>query len=158
MTKRQISSRKRIATSFFVLTTILTATIAVTEVSQAKSHHNEQTAFQENEPLLSSCEFKDESNTCCLVVPAVEDVLEFGYPVNENGETYGPDVQDLDIKEPDLLLATGTAGEDGYIRMSEITPNYRTPEEALANNNRQYEVNLYLQDGKTIIGQFHIGG
>lgn len=90
------------------------------------------------------------------VVPSIEDVRENGYPVNGNGETYGPHVKDLNI-EPDLLFVEC---EDlrGYVRQSEMDDGVHTPEEAIERMKGGHirRVNVYLQDGLTCIGIFEL--
>ena len=87
-----------------------------------------------------------------LLVPQFEEVIENGYPVNERGETYGPNGPGMD--QPDLQLATGDEGETGYIRLAD-EPEPRTIEEALnMNEEAPFVFSLYLQDGTTVIGTF----
>lgn len=95
-----------------------------------------------------------------LLVPTIEYVLEYGYPVNENGETYGPNVYDSYELAPDLMLAHNSE-LPGYIKRSEADAgsDVQTPEEALAyNENRPQYLNMYMQDGETWVGKFKIGG
>ena len=55
-----------------------------------------------------------------LHIPTEEWILEHGYPTNDLGETYGPDVSD-DIPSPDLTLAYDwREGVRGYVRQSEL--------------------------------------
>ncbi len=106
---------------------------------------------------LVSCQMADEQE---LIIPSQDEILENGYPTNDRGETYGIQVKDL-LDEPDLQLAENADGILGYVRQSEINaPEPSTPEEAV-----QYTlarrgpivVNMYLQDGETVIGTFSIG-
>lgn len=80
------------------------------------------------------------------------------YPINEFGETYG---SALDAKgqekEPDLIKAIGVDGTIGYVRATDLigkAPN--SPEEALEQQAKATEtvINLYKNDGRTIIGKF----
>ena len=86
-----------------------------------------------------------------LHIPTAEEIRENGYPVNEFGQTYGPNFEGV---EPDLTLAIGKDGVLGYVRLSEIEDGCpQTPEEALKSMQRRKEtINLYLQDGVTVIG------
>ncbi|WIV11777.1 M56 family metallopeptidase [Proteiniborus sp. MB09-C3] len=94
-----------------------------------------------------------------LDVPSIEEITLNGYPVNEFGETYGPDIYDSILPEPDLILAEGVNGVKGYVKASDLSPEVKSIEEALAYN-KQHKggryIPLYLQDGKTIIGEFYI--
>ena len=49
--------------------------------------------------------------------PTQEYVREHGYPVNESGETYGPNVEGFDA--PDLILAHPQGKLQGYLKESE---------------------------------------
>ncbi len=89
-----------------------------------------------------------------LVIPTQEEILENGYPINERGETYGPDVKNY-LKEPDLMLAVNSEGVVGYIRVSDLNgPDLKTPEEAVQYFGEEICVNMFLQDGVTKIGEF----
>lgn len=48
-----------------------------------------------------------------LMIPSVEEVRANGYPVNEQGQTYGPDIREnTNIEEaPDLILVCNENGE-----------------------------------------------
>lgn len=93
-----------------------------------------------------------------LIVPAQDEILQNGYPVNERGETYGPVVPVDGVPEPELQLARNRDGQQGYIRVSETDPNPpQCPEEAVKRMPRTFDVNLYLQDGETVVGLFRIG-
>lgn len=87
-----------------------------------------------------------------LIVPTIEEIIANGYPINERGETYGPDVNGMD--RPDLILAENKDGVLGYIREAD-EPQPQSIEDALAMNGQErFQFNLYLQDGETIIGVF----
>ena len=95
-----------------------------------------------------------------LVIPPFEYILENGYPVNDKGETYGPDMGNrMIIEEPDLVLAQGENSIIGYAKKVELdAPKPKNPEEAVKLNNAPpREVSLYDVDGETIIGTFWIG-
>lgn len=89
-------------------------------------------------------------------IPTIEDVLENGYPKNELGETYGPDLGNNSFESPDLQLAEATNGKLGYVRTTELDDNY-TRADVLNSFTRQKTsktVKVYLEDGKTVIGKF----
>ena len=52
-----------------------------------------------------------------LIVPTEEDVVLNGYPENENGETYGPAIENM--FPPDLMLAIGEDNIQGYVKLRE---------------------------------------
>lgn len=90
-----------------------------------------------------------------LLVPSIDEVKQQGYPKNEMGETYGPDIKEFDC-EPDLILVQH-GGVYGYIRRYEIDGNIpSSPEDVVkkTKNRKIREVNIYLHDGKTCIGSF----
>lgn len=94
-------------------------------------------------------------------IPTLEEVRANGYPTNEKGETYGPDFRELDIESPDLELVIAENGAYGYIRASEIPgASVSTPEEAAEYMANPYlyphDINVYLQDGTTVVGTFHV--
>lgn len=85
-----------------------------------------------------------------LVIPTFEYILENGYPVNDKGETYGPNMGNMMIiDEPDLILAQGENSIIGYVKKVELDgPKPKTPEEAVKlNNPPPTEVPLYDVDG-----------
>ena len=88
-----------------------------------------------------------------LVIPTRNSILNDGYPTNENGHTYGPNMENLMLVEPDLLLVEGANGVLGYIYQPE---GISSPSE-LAEYNKSFKKStpLYLHDGKTIIGTFY---
>lgn len=78
-----------------------------------------------------------------LVIPDSQEIIEKGYPKNESGETYGPDLSDYVGSVPDLILAESEEGIKGYLKKTDkdsITSSFRT-------------LPLYLQDGKTKIAE-----
>ncbi len=102
-----------------------------------------------------------------LAVPTVAELIEHGYPVNARGETYGPGGQYVDwLGQPDLELAMGKNGAEGYIRYAELQEasgagRVHSPEEALAWNEyvRQrgpVEIPVYREDGETVVDWFVI--
>ena len=86
------------------------------------------------------------------------------FPVNKNGETYGS-IADVTVtgQEPDLILAKGVDGTDGYIKSKDLNKDQpKTPEEAAAymkksENSTSESIPLYDVDGKTVIGKYQIG-
>lgn len=94
-----------------------------------------------------------------IIVPSVDDIRMNGYPVNEMGQTYGPDVKENTGTKsvPDLILVCNEFGVEGYIRETDIDAGARTLEEAKNRKEREYSVNMYLEDGCTVIGTFTIG-
>ena len=81
-----------------------------------------------------------------LVIPESDMIINKGYPHNKYGETYGPDLSDYINKTPDLILAESDSGLKGYIKKKEkdaITSKTKT-------------LTLYLQDGKTKIGELKL--
>lgn len=97
---------------------------------------------------------KNEKNIT-LIIPEREDILTEGYPTNQSGETYGPSIREWN-QDPDLILATGNNNIVGYVKNEDLIGDLpSTPEEAIKkNSNNSYSIPLYLQDGKTIIGEF----
>ena len=99
------------------------------------------------------------------------------YPINENGQTYGPLLADPYTPEPDLIAAVGIDGTEGYIYNSIQNqhggyPPPQNPEEAIEymrwlderkeemkRNGEKYIliVPLYAEDGVTVIGEYGIG-
>lgn len=76
---------------------------------------------------------------------------------NEYGEIYGSEYfLNLNGIKPDLILAVGTNGEEGYIRAEELDNDPKTIEEALKYTPSNYEIPLYKEDGITIIGSFKV--
>ena len=84
-----------------------------------------------------------------LVVPAIEYVLENGYPTNEAGETYGPAIKVADAEEPDLILVELKNGLQGYVKKTDLDSIVSKPGESSS-------IPIYLQDGKTQIGSFRV--
>lgn len=80
------------------------------------------------------------------------------YRINKRGERYGS-ARDIDIGMLDLVLAYGTNGQIGYIRAVDLNePIPKSPEEAANYRTTDKLINLYAEDGVTIIGQFMIQG
>lgn len=85
------------------------------------------------------------------------------FPVNENGETYGSAMYaELDAV-PDLVLARGDNGVEGYLRAVEcaflLDPNPpKSPEEAIARQEAEqgktFVYNVYALDGVTVVDTF----
>lgn len=97
-----------------------------------------------------------------LMIPSVEEVRANGYPVNEQGQTYGPDIREnTNIEEaPDLILVCNEFGEEGFVRAEDL--NY-DPVETLQDVITYQEtraikrsIPLYAADGETVIGSFTV--
>lgn len=82
------------------------------------------------------------------------------YPVNSRGETYGSDSAQFMEEKPDLVLVQNADGVLGYARMEELNGfDPSNPEEAteyMQSHFRARDVTMYLQDGETVVGTFHI--
>ncbi|MBE5953156.1 MAG: hypothetical protein E7257_03230 [Lachnospiraceae bacterium] len=73
--------------------------------------------------------------------------------VNENGQTYGPD-----ILNADLIAVISDQGEEGYVYREELYDEApKTPEEAISTNGEVIVIKVYLSDGITEIGTFTVG-
>ena len=114
-------------------------------------------SYKNNESFANVNESEQED---CLQIVTVDEVRKGGYPINEFGETYGPDIPENaeTAKEPDLIFVENSKGESGYIKSSELNQEAHSIKEALAYSKESARaVNMYLQDGKTVIGKFEIG-
>jgi len=86
------------------------------------------------------------------------------YPKNKNGQTYGSSVYATSPEtEPDLILAFGVDGTEGYLLKKDMEGELpKTPEEAIAMQNSRSpegrDIPLYDKDGETVIGVFRVGG
>ena len=98
-------------------------------------------------------------------VPTVAELLENGYPVNARGETYGSEGFSEWLGQPDLVLAIGKNGVQGYIRYTEMEEvsggNVHSPEEAIAwteyvRQRGPVEIPVYKEDGETVVDWFVI--
>ena len=90
-----------------------------------------------------------------LTIPDKEEILKNGYPINKYGETYGPDIWEWDYS-PDLLLVQNEEGILGYIRVSELENNPPKSPNDLDKYEQVCTLNMYLEDGITIIGEFRL--
>ncbi|MBO4877121.1 MAG: hypothetical protein J5501_03840 [Ruminococcus sp.] len=86
--------------------------------------------------------------------------IDYNYPVNESGLTYGADNDSIYSEDlPDLMLAVGDNGKQGYVYREEFNYNpVSTPEQAAEYmrllESGQYiprTLNVYEADGKTVI-------
>lgn len=94
-----------------------------------------------------------------IIIPTVDDIRRNGYPKNEKGETYGPDVKELD-NGPDLVLVRYGDGY-GYIRQSEMDDDgVKSPKDVAKKMGEEEtrKINVYLQDGTTCVGIFDLKG
>lgn len=90
-------------------------------------------------------------------ITVIGDIRVNNYPINEMKQTYGRDIKDSE-ETPDLILVENGDGVLGYIRAEDLNgPNYRTPEEALMYQTHGRNVDMYLSDGVTNVGEFYIG-
>lgn len=90
-----------------------------------------------------------------LTIPEKVEILANGYPTNKHGETYGPDIWEFDYS-PDLVLVQNKDGVLGYIRVSELEKNPPNSPSDLDGYEQVYALNMYLEDGITIIGEFRL--
>lgn len=74
---------------------------------------------------------------------------------NEHGEIYGSEyfLNQQGI-EPDLILAIGKNGNEGYVRAEDLNKTASTLIEAINFDSSTYEIPVYEVDGKTIIDSF----
>lgn len=71
------------------------------------------------------------------------------YPKNDKGETYGPEILfDIVGHMPDLITATATNGQDGYLRNSELEDLLFSADEQSSN-----KLPVYDLEGN-VIGEF----
>ena len=113
--------------------------------------------YKSNEPFVSVNDSDQENG---LKIVTLEEIRKGGYPINEFGETYGPNIPENAeaTDEPDLILVENSNGKYGYIKASDLNQEPHTIKEALAYSNVDVRVlNMYSQDGKTIIVRFEIG-
>lgn len=91
------------------------------------------------------------------------------YPSNQAGQTYGSSAGACPAQEPDLILAMGRSGNApvrGYVLRSQLAvasgDSVDSPQAAVAwtraHAGRDTTIPLYTRDGKTVIGQFTVGG
>lgn len=98
------------------------------------------------------------STNSSIVIPSVAEIKENGYPQNEFGETYGVDIEDSQIDEPDLILVENKDGLIGYIRKTDLNGvDPKSPDDAASFNLEGFPISMYLQDGRTVIGTFYVG-
>lgn len=78
--------------------------------------------------------------------------------INEYGEIYGSEIflEEIGV-EPDLILAIGENGLEGYVKSEELERNLVVhPNDIIDQNRASRTISLYKSDGKTIIGTFII--
>lgn len=65
-----------------------------------------------------------------------------------------------ELGEPNLMLAEGENGTNGYVKKEDLHgPQPKTPEEAVKlNTTKPRAIPLYNDDGETVIGKFIVGG
>lgn len=86
---------------------------------------------------------------------SVESVRENGYPINDDGKSYGPDVKESNI-QPDLILVCNEDGKEGYIKKEDLNRGAVSLEQAQNGGFHNYQIPMYLSDGKSIVGYFRI--
>lgn len=122
-------------TKVFTVTLVLSSIMIFTALSSGKS-----VAINDNNKKIDAS---------ALIIPTKEDVLSNGYPINESGQTYGPEYG-LE-PGPELQLAEGANGVRGYV--------YREKGASSLSEALEYtppkSAPLFLHDGKTIIGTFY---
>lgn len=95
-----------------------------------------------------------------LIIPSIDSVLLNGYPTNNAGQTYGPNIgtetDDGVFPSPDLLLAENQFGVVGYVKTTDliITPESIFSAIEMTKNAGPVEIPMYLHDGVTRIGTF----
>lgn len=112
-----------------------------------------------NDNLSSSEKSQYEDTTSLEVdIPSVDEVRENGYPTNDAGMTYGPDIKENTDpeSEPDLILVCNEDGLQGYIRATDIKEGAQSLEEAMHWKKRSYVIPMYLHNGETVIGEYRI--
>ena len=122
-------------------------------VSAATKENESQLSTKEPAMLIS--EHQEDISLTQLHIPEQSEIEQNGYPENKYGETYGPEVKELDLI-PDLLLVQNDAGVLGYIRVAELEGNSpKSPIDAEKYENVT-KLNMYLEDGRTIVGEFYL--
>lgn len=89
-----------------------------------------------------------------LDIPSQDNIRTHGYPTNQKGQTYGPDVKEL-TEIPDLILVQSD-NILGYVEASDLDDNVTSIADALSSNSVTRTIPVYMQDGTTIIGEFVI--
>lgn len=98
--------------------------------------------FINNKPTTVTMKVNSKKNTE-LVIPSKESIKNNGYPINEDGQTYGPDMGNIISDSPDLILAEGKNGVIGYKSYnSKITSPDDLKRDALAKEDES--IPLYL--------------
>lgn len=144
---RERSGHISVAGGFIVLICLLSVCYLTVVCAQGGEQVKNTGCYDKSEEIM----FTEQ-----IIIPTVDDIRANGYPKNENGETYGPDVWES-LEEPDLLLVCNELGQKGYVRQSEFDGKEIMLEDAINYKPRQYTINMYLHDGITIIGTFTIG-
>lgn len=74
---------------------------------------------------------------------------------NENGKIYGSEYfLNTNGIEPDLILAEGISGIEGYVKSEDINKYADSLEEAMNFDSSTYTIPVYNVDGETIIDYF----
>lgn len=149
--------KKRLPLALFCL--ILMSVVMVVAVSAIQNSDKNVIELMDTE-AVAAIPLTADLQTNSVVIPNAAQIEAAGcYPKNENGESYGPEIYNNTRPEfvPDLILAQNEDGVVGYIKRADIGDGAATLEEALNWKPKEYTVPMYLEDGVTVIGEFHIG-
>lgn len=97
----------------------------------------------------------------CIIILVLASCIVFFKPAPNTHAaalTYVQDTYDNTMTESDLIFTEGVNGTKGYIKASDFDYKITSTEKALAKNKQKggHSIPLYLEDGKTIIGEFII--
>lgn len=80
-----------------------------------------------------------------------------GYPVNENGQTYGSSASGRASDDPDLVAVLGNHCKDGYVRSELLRGEESLADDANRNEpDRWFEVDVTESDGVTVVDTYTI--
>jgi predicted outer membrane repeat protein len=89
---------------------------------------------------------------------------EVTFSSNSAGQSFGSALNARSVtEEPDLILVEATNGKQGYVKKTDLEPpaSIKTPEQAMAYSKQNAAgrmLTVYAEDGKTVVGQFRVGG
>lgn len=115
------------------------------------------TIREENSEVASSA---NDDEVVSIAIPSQGWIRENGYPKNDNGETYGPDLPEMIDSDsaPTLVLVKNKEGKMGYVKRGELEGlDDMSLEEARDFKGQKRNIAMYLQDGITAIGYFEVG-
>lgn len=139
-----------------LLVTVFTINVASVCEDQDKGRNatiSGSTSLQQEDMLSNKIDQVSYVDKVSAIIPTIDEIMHAGYPKNNRGETYGPDIKESEAF-PDLLLVKNESGLIGYIRVSEIGGNCPATLEELQSYTPMSKINMYLEDGITIIGEF----